>query len=155
MFEANCPHKTIQWGLCQIENSKCEKTQQILLNESNVPPKNKLVGMIGFCMWPSIPCLSAWLRVCLVHTGSSYRLTNVLPSAPDISQLKLGVRSVAGKLSVMASGVVSSIQVGEETQHLKPDHINILSNKLTFLFPGSLQFLSHGVSSLGFSARIV
>uniref|UniRef100_A0A3Q3VMQ9 Uncharacterized protein n=1 Tax=Mola mola TaxID=94237 RepID=A0A3Q3VMQ9_MOLML len=44
------------------------------------------------------------------QTGSSYRLTNVLPSAPDMSQLKLGVRSVAGKLSVMASGVVSSIQ---------------------------------------------
>nr|XP_046235342.1 ADP-ribosylation factor GTPase-activating protein 3 isoform X2 [Scatophagus argus] len=44
------------------------------------------------------------------QTTSSYRLTNVLPSAPDMSQLKLGVRSVAGKLSVMASGVVSSIQ---------------------------------------------
>uniref|UniRef100_A0A8C4ISK4 ADP-ribosylation factor GTPase-activating protein 3 n=1 Tax=Dicentrarchus labrax TaxID=13489 RepID=A0A8C4ISK4_DICLA len=44
------------------------------------------------------------------QTASSYRLSNVLPSAPDMSQLKLGVRSVAGKLSVMASGVVSSIQ---------------------------------------------
>uniref|UniRef100_A0A3B4Z165 ADP-ribosylation factor GTPase-activating protein 3 n=1 Tax=Stegastes partitus TaxID=144197 RepID=A0A3B4Z165_9TELE len=44
--------------------------------------------------------------------ASSYRLTDVLPSAPDMSQLKLGVRSVAGKLSVMASGVVSSIQYG-------------------------------------------
>ncbi|XP_019130791.1 ADP-ribosylation factor GTPase-activating protein 3 isoform X1 [Larimichthys crocea] len=44
------------------------------------------------------------------QTASSYRLTNVLPSAPDMSQLRLGVRSVAGKLSVMASGVVSSIQ---------------------------------------------
>ncbi|XP_068611191.1 ADP-ribosylation factor GTPase-activating protein 3-like [Brachionichthys hirsutus] len=42
--------------------------------------------------------------------GSSYRLTNVLPSAPDMSQLKLGVRTVAGKLSVMASGVVNTIQ---------------------------------------------
>ncbi|XP_067345909.1 ADP-ribosylation factor GTPase-activating protein 3 isoform X2 [Channa argus] len=44
------------------------------------------------------------------QSASSYRLTNVLPSAPDMTQLKLGVRSVAGKLSVMASGVVSSIQ---------------------------------------------
>ncbi|XP_073336561.1 ADP-ribosylation factor GTPase-activating protein 3 [Pagrus major] len=44
------------------------------------------------------------------QTASSYRLTNVLPSAPDMSQLKLGVRSVAGRLSVMASGVVSTIQ---------------------------------------------
>lgn len=46
-----------------------------------------------------------------VYTASSYRLSNVLPSAPDMSQLKLGVRSVAGKLSVMASGVVNTIQV--------------------------------------------
>ncbi|XP_029019040.1 ADP-ribosylation factor GTPase-activating protein 3 [Betta splendens] len=44
------------------------------------------------------------------QSAGSYRLTNVLPSAPDMSQLKHGVRSVAGKLSVMASGVVSSIQ---------------------------------------------
>uniref|UniRef100_A0A3B1IPP3 ADP-ribosylation factor GTPase-activating protein 3 n=1 Tax=Astyanax mexicanus TaxID=7994 RepID=A0A3B1IPP3_ASTMX len=42
--------------------------------------------------------------------GSSYSISNVLPNAPDMSQLKMGVRSVAGKLSVMASGVVSSIQ---------------------------------------------
>ncbi|KAM9334771.1 ADP-ribosylation factor GTPase-activating protein 3 [Symphorus nematophorus] len=44
------------------------------------------------------------------QTTSSYSLSNVLPSAPDMSQLKLGVRSVAGKLSVMASGVVNTIQ---------------------------------------------
>uniref|UniRef100_A0A8C6UKA2 ADP-ribosylation factor GTPase-activating protein 3 n=1 Tax=Neogobius melanostomus TaxID=47308 RepID=A0A8C6UKA2_9GOBI len=44
------------------------------------------------------------------QTASSYRLTNVLPSAPDMAQLKQGVRSVAGKLSVMASGVVNTIQ---------------------------------------------
>uniref|UniRef100_A0AAY4ENR9 ADP-ribosylation factor GTPase-activating protein 3 n=1 Tax=Denticeps clupeoides TaxID=299321 RepID=A0AAY4ENR9_9TELE len=43
-------------------------------------------------------------------SSGSYSLTNVLPSAPDMTQLKLGVRSVAGRLSVMASGVVSSIQ---------------------------------------------
>uniref|UniRef100_A0A3B3ZGW9 ADP-ribosylation factor GTPase-activating protein 3 n=1 Tax=Periophthalmus magnuspinnatus TaxID=409849 RepID=A0A3B3ZGW9_9GOBI len=44
------------------------------------------------------------------QSTSSYRLTKVLPSAPDMSQLKQGVRSVAGKLSVMASGVVNTIQ---------------------------------------------
>uniref|UniRef100_A0A8C8C6Y4 ADP-ribosylation factor GTPase-activating protein 3 n=1 Tax=Oncorhynchus tshawytscha TaxID=74940 RepID=A0A8C8C6Y4_ONCTS len=44
------------------------------------------------------------------HAASSYRLTNMLPSAPDMSQLKLGVRSAAGRLSVMASGVVTSLQ---------------------------------------------
>ncbi|XP_053097618.1 ADP-ribosylation factor GTPase-activating protein 3 [Pangasianodon hypophthalmus] len=44
------------------------------------------------------------------QTGSSYSLSSVLPSAPDMTQLKMGVRTVAGKLSVMASGVVSTIQ---------------------------------------------
>ncbi|MEQ2167343.1 hypothetical protein GOODEAATRI_003220 [Goodea atripinnis] len=48
---------------------------------------------------------------------SSYRLSNVLPSAPDMSQLKLGMRSVAGKLSVMASGVVNTIQQDITTLH--------------------------------------
>lgn len=44
------------------------------------------------------------------QSSSSYSLTNVLASAPDMSGLKQGVRSVAGKLSVMASGVVNTIQ---------------------------------------------
>ncbi|NXN22716.1 ARFG3 protein, partial [Nycticryphes semicollaris] len=43
-------------------------------------------------------------------TGS-YNISNVLPSAPDIAQFKQGVKSVAGKLSVLANGVVTSIQV--------------------------------------------
>ncbi|XP_062374058.1 ADP-ribosylation factor GTPase-activating protein 3 [Sardina pilchardus] len=42
--------------------------------------------------------------------ATGYSLTNVLPNAPDMTQLKQGVRSVAGRLSVMASGVVSTIQ---------------------------------------------
>ncbi|RXM36246.1 ADP-ribosylation factor GTPase-activating protein 3 [Acipenser ruthenus] len=36
---------------------------------------------------------------------------NVLPTAPDMSQFKQGVKSVAGRLSVMANGVITSIQV--------------------------------------------
>ncbi|MBN3321949.1 ARFG3 protein, partial [Atractosteus spatula] len=44
------------------------------------------------------------------QTGS-YSLTNVLPSAPDMSHLKQGVKSMAGRLSVLANGVMSSIQV--------------------------------------------
>ncbi|NXO04044.1 ARFG3 protein, partial [Rhinopomastus cyanomelas] len=43
------------------------------------------------------------------QTGS-YNLTNVLSSAPDITQFKQGVKSVAGKLSVLANGVMTSIQ---------------------------------------------
>ncbi|XP_073694287.1 ADP-ribosylation factor GTPase-activating protein 3 [Garra rufa] len=43
-------------------------------------------------------------------SGGSYSLRKVLPAVPDMMQFKSGVRSVAGKLSVMASGVVSTIQ---------------------------------------------
>ncbi|KFP82996.1 ADP-ribosylation factor GTPase-activating protein 3, partial [Acanthisitta chloris] len=42
--------------------------------------------------------------------SGSYNITNVLPSAPDIAQFKEGVKSVAGKLSVLANGVMTSIQ---------------------------------------------
>lgn len=42
-------------------------------------------------------------------SSGSY-MSKVLPAVPDMVQFKSGVRSVAGKLSVMASGVVSSIQ---------------------------------------------
>ncbi|XP_069855805.1 ADP-ribosylation factor GTPase-activating protein 3 [Dipodomys merriami] len=42
-------------------------------------------------------------------TGN-YNLSSVLPSAPDMAQFKQGVRSVAGKLSVFANGVMTSIQ---------------------------------------------
>lgn len=37
----------------------------------------------------------------------------MLPTAPDMAQFKQGVRSVAGKLSVFANGVMTSIQVSE------------------------------------------
>lgn len=42
--------------------------------------------------------------------SGNYNLSNVLPNAPDITQFKQGVRSVAGKLSVLANGVMTSIQ---------------------------------------------
>ncbi|XP_066112219.1 ADP-ribosylation factor GTPase-activating protein 3 [Saccopteryx bilineata] len=42
--------------------------------------------------------------------AGNYNLTSVLPTAPDMAQLKQGVRSVAGKLSVFANGVMTSIQ---------------------------------------------
>ncbi|XP_045691043.1 ADP-ribosylation factor GTPase-activating protein 3 [Phyllostomus hastatus] len=44
------------------------------------------------------------------QAAGSYSLTSVLPTAPDMAQLKQGVRSVAGKLSVFANGVMTSIQ---------------------------------------------
>uniref|UniRef100_A0A5F5PHQ4 ADP-ribosylation factor GTPase-activating protein 3 n=1 Tax=Equus caballus TaxID=9796 RepID=A0A5F5PHQ4_HORSE len=44
------------------------------------------------------------------QTAGNYNLASVLPTAPDMAQLKQGVRSVAGKLSVFANGVMTSIQ---------------------------------------------
>ncbi|XP_007939982.1 ADP-ribosylation factor GTPase-activating protein 3 [Orycteropus afer afer] len=44
------------------------------------------------------------------QTPGNYTLTSVLPAAPDMAQFKQGVRSVAGKLSVFANGVMTSIQ---------------------------------------------
>lgn len=45
--------------------------------------------------------------------AGNYNLSSVLPTAPDMAQFKQGVRSVAGKLSVFANGVMTSIQVSE------------------------------------------
>ncbi|XP_044306768.1 ADP-ribosylation factor GTPase-activating protein 3 isoform X3 [Varanus komodoensis] len=47
--------------------------------------------------------------------SGSYNISNVLPTAPDMTQFKQGVRSVAGKLSVLANGVMTSIQVSKPT----------------------------------------
>uniref|UniRef100_A0A0F7Z742 ADP-ribosylation factor GTPase-activating protein 3 n=1 Tax=Micrurus fulvius TaxID=8637 RepID=A0A0F7Z742_MICFL len=42
--------------------------------------------------------------------SGNYNISNVLPTAPDMTQFKQGVKSVAGKLSVLANGVMTSIQ---------------------------------------------
>ncbi|XP_034993534.1 ADP-ribosylation factor GTPase-activating protein 3 isoform X3 [Zootoca vivipara] len=42
--------------------------------------------------------------------SGSYNISHVLPTAPDMAQFKQGVRSVAGRLSVLANGVMTSIQ---------------------------------------------
>ncbi|XP_008109643.1 ADP-ribosylation factor GTPase-activating protein 3 isoform X3 [Anolis carolinensis] len=42
--------------------------------------------------------------------SGSYNISNVLPTAPDMAQFKKGVKSVAGRLSVLANGVMTSIQ---------------------------------------------
>ncbi|XP_056605179.1 ADP-ribosylation factor GTPase-activating protein 3 [Triplophysa dalaica] len=42
--------------------------------------------------------------------SGSYKLSNVLHTVPDMTQFKSGVRSVAGRLSGMASDVMSNIQ---------------------------------------------
>ncbi|KAM4678096.1 ADP-ribosylation factor GTPase-activating protein 3 isoform 2-T2 [Discoglossus pictus] len=42
--------------------------------------------------------------------GANYNISNVLPSAPDMANFKQGVKTVAGRLSVLANGVMTSIQ---------------------------------------------
>ncbi|XP_056373746.1 ADP-ribosylation factor GTPase-activating protein 3 isoform X2 [Hyla sarda] len=42
--------------------------------------------------------------------SANYNLSNVLPSAPDMANFKQGVKSVAGRLSVLANGVMTTIQ---------------------------------------------
>ncbi|KAM3925981.1 ADP-ribosylation factor GTPase-activating protein 3 isoform 2-T2 [Leptodactylus fuscus] len=44
------------------------------------------------------------------QTSANYNLSNVLPSAPDMANFKQGVKSVAGRLSVLANGVMTTIQ---------------------------------------------
>ncbi|XP_053575074.1 ADP-ribosylation factor GTPase-activating protein 3 [Bombina bombina] len=42
--------------------------------------------------------------------GANYTLNRVMPSAPDMANFKEGVKSVAGRLSVLANGVMTTIQ---------------------------------------------
>lgn len=44
------------------------------------------------------------------QASANYNLSNVLPSAPDMANFKQGVKSVAGRLSVLANGVMTTIQ---------------------------------------------
>lgn len=62
--------------------------------------------------------------------AGNYNLSNVLPNAPDMAQFKQGVRSVAGKLSVFANGVMTSIQVSEAVLELPGDWAVSVSWKL-------------------------
>ncbi|XP_053722494.1 ADP-ribosylation factor GTPase-activating protein 2 isoform X1 [Synchiropus splendidus] len=49
------------------------------------------------------------------HRGRSSGLDSVLPSAPDIAQFKQGVKTVAGRMAVLANGVMNTIQVSRCT----------------------------------------
>lgn len=58
--------------------------------------------------WEGLPA-GLWITLFLALTGS-VSLGNVLPTA-DIAQFKQGVKSVAGKMAVLANGVMNSLQV--------------------------------------------
>lgn len=44
-------------------------------------------------------------------SGRTSGFDGVLPSGPDITQFKQGVKTVAGKMAVLANGVMNTIQV--------------------------------------------
>lgn len=77
-----------------------------------------LVHLVAFCTSYGEKSLlfiqNCFIFVCVFAPSGSYNITNVLPSAPDIAQFKQGVKSVAGKLSVLANGVMTSIQVSKK-----------------------------------------
>uniref|UniRef100_A0A8C4EX09 ADP-ribosylation factor GTPase-activating protein 2 n=1 Tax=Dicentrarchus labrax TaxID=13489 RepID=A0A8C4EX09_DICLA len=69
----------------------------------------------------------------------------VLPSGPDIAQFKQGVKTVAGKMAVLANGVMNTIQVrhpSSSRQHLDI-FIRLCTNVCSSfcLLPGSLRRL--------------
>ncbi len=59
---------------------------------------------------------SVWFMY--IAVGSS-GFDSVLPSGPDIAQFKQGVKTVAGKMAVLANGVMNTIQVNA--------HISVLT----------------------------
>lgn len=62
----------------------------------------------GPCDWEGLPA-GLWVTASFAFTGS-VSLGTVLPTA-DIAQFKQGVKSVAGKMAVLANGVMNSLQV--------------------------------------------
>lgn len=70
----------------------------------------------------NITRLQLWCSLCSdyvrVLVGSS-GFDSVLPSGPDIAQFKQGVKTVAGKMAVLANGVMNTIQVNA--------HISVLT----------------------------
>lgn len=52
-----------------------------------------------------------WTMLPVFLSGRASGFDSVLPSGPDIAQFKQGVKTVAGKMAVLANGVMNTIQV--------------------------------------------
>lgn len=52
-----------------------------------------------------------FILIPLLISGRASGFDSVLPSGPDIAQFKQGVKTVAGKMAVLANGVMNTIQV--------------------------------------------
>lgn len=67
-------------------------------------------------MWSSLTVKRKRLTLLpVVLSGRTSGFDSVLPSGPDIAQFKQGVKTVAGKMAVLANGVMNTIQVSRQT----------------------------------------
>lgn len=56
-----------------------------------------------------------WTMLPVFLSGRASGFDSVLPSGPDIAQFKQGVKTVAGKMAVLANGVMNTIQVRRQS----------------------------------------
>ena len=71
-------------------------------------------------------CVCVCVSVCVSSAGAA-GFDSVLPSGPDIAQFKQGVKTVAGKMAVLANGVMNTIQVRQD--HLC-DCVNLFGSEV-------------------------
>lgn len=95
----------------------------------------------------SVHCCSIFF-ICfpVVLSGRASGFDSVLPSGPDIAQFKQGVKTVAGKMAVLANGVMNTIQV----RHQSPESKVFWTQTHVFhiLSSGPLRLLLIGDSAL-------
>lgn len=84
--------------------------------------------------------LTLFLLLLLLLSGRTSGYDGVLPAGPDMAQFKQGVKTVAGKMAVLANGVMNTIQVRLQTLRF-PDGCRLLKGAS---FSGSLRLLLSG-----------
>ncbi|XP_018598874.1 ADP-ribosylation factor GTPase-activating protein 2 isoform X2 [Scleropages formosus] len=91
----------------KFANAKAISSDMFFGKESNAEyeAKARLESMSG-----STSISSADLFGDRSHSTGSSGFDSVLPSGPDIAQFKQGVKTVAGKMAVLANGVMNTIQ---------------------------------------------
>ncbi|XP_010894236.2 ADP-ribosylation factor GTPase-activating protein 2 isoform X2 [Esox lucius] len=91
----------------KFANAKAISSDMFFGRESNAEyeAKTRLEGMSGST---SISSADLFGDASDQNTGAGY--DSVLPTGPDIAQFKQGVKTVAGKMAVLANGVMNTIQ---------------------------------------------
>uniref|UniRef100_A0A8C1EG15 ADP-ribosylation factor GTPase-activating protein 2 n=1 Tax=Cyprinus carpio carpio TaxID=630221 RepID=A0A8C1EG15_CYPCA len=92
----------------KFANAKAISSDMFFGRESNpeYEAKTRLEGMSGSTSISSADLFGDGS----VHSSGSSGFDSVLPSGPDIAQFKQGVKTVAGKMAVLANGVMNTIQ---------------------------------------------